>query len=237
MSTQKSTIVVSPFVQTHLDFEFETTGSILQRNSFNLEIQNNCQVIIKKLGRWDPILVFLDEQMEDCLGEDCLQKIRGNSAFAHISVILVLHSGRSQLPEADACLLQPFSRLEFHDVVLPLLGTSSRHFDRIKVEMTVTFQVSGGTGQPLRGVTRDISEGGVSLVTESELSVGQKIDLKIDLPDGSGTLEALGVIRHVNVSNLATPTCPQKMLGIEFLNLDRRARELLRLHRSKTGET
>lgn len=75
---------------------------------------------------------------------------------------------------------------------------------------------------------RDLSEGGVGLVSRHRLPVGCRLDLVIELPEGGAILRTHGRVTHVTVDVLAE----RWRLGIAFAahGLDPEDRALLRNH-------
>ena len=65
------------------------------------------------------------------------------------------------------------------------------------VPVTVRHLVPGGF-QSARGMTVDISEGGISVIVQGDLQIGETVEM--NLPLASGPLHTIAIVRHVTDS-------------------------------------
>ncbi len=70
-----------------------------------------------------------------------------------------------------------------------------RDHPRSQFELPVVFS---GENEP-RGITRDVSQGGVYFYTDAPMSLGQLLEFKVLMPGGSGNVRALCNGRVVRV--------------------------------------
>lgn len=69
------------------------------------------------------------------------------------------------------------------------VGAEARHHRRFKLETDIrVYSRSVGL---LKGYTADISEAGISAILKLTLSVGEVVQLEVDLPDGPVAIRAL----------------------------------------------
>jgi diguanylate cyclase (GGDEF)-like protein len=77
-----------------------------------------------------------------------------------------------------------------------LYARSSRSFDRVDAALDVRARVAAG--EPLRMVTRNVSEAGLSLACADELPSGALLELVLALPAGDRPVGAVGRVVHVD---------------------------------------
>jgi Tfp pilus assembly protein PilZ len=70
----------------------------------------------------------------------------------------------------------------------------------------------------IAGVMRNLSVGGIQVMTEAEARVGDTVQIKVDLPEGRGALLALAKVAWRQPS--ANPFHPH-LLGLELVQIGR----------------
>lgn len=90
----------------------------------------------------------------------------------------------------------------------------ARHYPRYPFSVPVTLRhlLPGGL-ETTRGMSLDISEGGISAIVQAHLSVGETVEINLPLP--VGPLHTIAIVRHVTDSRS----------GFEFLGLTIEERE------------
>ena len=86
----------------------------------------------------------------------------------------------------------------------------------------------------IQAYTGNISEGGLSLKTDTPLSPGKKIMLNLQLPEGGEGLKINGVVKWARKKEEATPSRPAGM-GVQFGEMSNKDREKLILYLKKIG--
>jgi len=105
-------------------------------------------------------------------------------------------------------------------LVMLLVSKENRRFARINLHVPVRFQVRGHT-EANSGLSDDLSQGGLSLISDGFLATSATLMLEIGLP-----LHLLRPIGRVAWSQ-PLPRSNKNRLGIEFLEIDRRERNYL----------
>jgi uncharacterized protein (TIGR02266 family) len=75
------------------------------------------------------------------------------------------------------------------------------------------------------GLTENLSGGGVFVATHMLLRVGERLGLKLHLPERDKSVHGVGVVRWVRACSPDTAIAPG--MGIEFEELDEGCREAL----------
>ena len=110
------------------------------------------------------------------------------------------------------------------------VGTQTRRFARVSARLELTLEQAGkgGSPQPERTLSWDISAGGLSFLSDSVLAVDDKVAVTLILPrevaDLVGDVPALEM-RVVRSETIAESGA--RFFGGEFQNVSRRARERL----------
>ncbi len=100
------------------------------------------------------------------------------------------------------------------------LGRRSNH--RVPVELDVSL---GSDEYVYAGLTENLSESGVFVATHMLLKVGERLGLKLHLPQRDKSVHGVGMVRWVRACSPDTGTAPG--MGIEFEGLDEGCRETL----------
>lgn len=101
------------------------------------------------------------------------------------------------------------------------MGEEQRRFIRIHSRL-MTFITFPDTGKVRRALTKDVSAGGVCLVTEELLKAGTPLDVELKLPDRDRSIAFTGVVKwskpigesHKSYEN------PTAETGVEFVRID-----------------
>lgn len=95
----------------------------------------------------------------------------------------------------------------------PELGRRSEH--RVEVELDVSL---GSDEHLYVGLTENLSLSGVFVATHILLRIGERLGLKVHLPERAKSVHGVGVVRWVRACSPDTATAPG--MGIEFEELD-----------------
>ena len=101
------------------------------------------------------------------------------------------------------------------------MNAERREFERAPLNMLVQFKV-GDMDEFMSEYGVNISLGGMFIRTTQPREMGSMVYLQFRLKDGSKLIEGLGKVVHVNPPDHAAPG-----MGIEFVNLDDKSRDLI----------
>ena len=96
-------------------------------------------------------------------------------------------------------------------------GRERRRFTRVALDAQVQVRVPS-TDVLFESRVRDLSENGVYIITSQTRPIGTELDLVIDVANGSGVVEAKGLIVHEVTPDEATDRRPVGM-GIMFIEV------------------
>ncbi|MBI4003906.1 MAG: PilZ domain-containing protein [Candidatus Omnitrophica bacterium] len=108
------------------------------------------------------------------------------------------------------------------------MGGEQRRFIRITSRLTAIVKIVK-TGKIKRALTRDVSAGGICVVTEEILEPGTALEVELKLPDREAPVRFLG---EVAWSRPIGPTPksyenPTEETGVKFISIDPNDRTLL----------
>jgi Tfp pilus assembly protein PilZ len=109
--------------------------------------------------------------------------------------------------------------------------SEQRKTKRIKLTTLASFF---GERAVTAGIIRDLSSGGVRVLTEVALQAGDTVELKIDLPERHGALRAVArVVWHKPFDNPFHP----HLVGLEFVEIGEDELAMLKTFASEYEET
>lgn len=94
-------------------------------------------------------------------------------------------------------------------------GPTRRHNRALFSAPLCLRHLAAGQIRTTRGITLDLSEGGIGALVEGSLEVGDAVDIEVELP--TGKLDVMAIVRHT--SNVQS--------GFEFLGLTAAERETI----------
>ncbi|MGH7338403.1 MAG: PilZ domain-containing protein, partial [Myxococcota bacterium] len=96
---------------------------------------------------------------------------------------------------ATKALATSLGQLELQEAVIGLLRSRARL--HVRVLTRVAARLQGGTASQILCQTRDLSQSGLLVVTDSRFPVGAVVELALDLPDAGGRIRGEAeVVRH-----------------------------------------
>src|ERR1700682_135465 len=168
--------------------------------------------------------IFLDLQMPKIGGLELAKRIRQSSQNKLTPIIVVTgEGGRTVMQQAfDAgatfFLQKPIERIRLLRLFSTAQGSmlsNRRRFIRVPVKTEVVVE---SHGEKFKGMTRDISLGGI-LFEPARLSSGDQVKLVFSLPSVKMTITASGVIVRVE---------EQQRAGVQFTSLSDASRDAIR---------
>ena len=108
------------------------------------------------------------------------------------------------------------------------MGEEQRKFPRLNMSVTVYWEkVADDTSPSASGVTRDISAGGISMILNDKVKVGDVLDLELNLADGK-VIQTKGRIVWVETFNIiGSKNEVGYEGGIEFLEMSEETKKEL----------
>lgn len=89
-----------------------------------------------------------------------------------------------------------------------------RRFIRFEIALKVYYYVQRDPKTEKTGITRDVSAGGMQLVTQEKLETGSKVELKLFAPEAPNPIHLVGIVLWSN--EITDAKKPSYSSGIEF---------------------
>ncbi len=121
----KRILIVDDEVNIVISLEF-----LLEQAGYYVRVAHNGQEGLEKIATFEPDLVLLDVMMPRLNGFDVCQKVRENSDWSHIKIIMLTAKGReAEITKglalgANAYITKPFSTRELLTAVKHILEES-----------------------------------------------------------------------------------------------------------------
>ncbi len=198
---------------------------LLQRECSEVRAGSSLPGLLDAIVACRPKLVVLGTGVPDLAVPEAVRRIRGLSSTREVSILVLLP--RQEAPSLDrTCrdaganlvLRRPVDRYVLEAGVSRLLHVARRLDTRIKVEAQVVATARGEAPSHFCGTARNLSQNGLLLASPVGLSLGEDLDLELELP-GARRLAALGRV----VRQAPEIAWPFQGFGVEFLFLSPRA--------------
>ena len=102
-----------------------------------------------------------------------------------------------------------------------------RKFVRLSIGVEVSYSLLDGKDTKQSATTKDIAAGGICLLVDTQLKKGDVVKLEIVLPEFPPRIYATGRIVWVKPFSMEGEKKPRFDVGIEFLAIDPKDRELI----------
>jgi len=106
------------------------------------------------------------------------------------------------------------------------MGKEKRKFLRVRIDFGLQYKIKDSHSPLKKAVSVNISEGGIMMKIPKKLDIGTLLKLKITLPSPHVTISTLA--RVVYVLDNYWDEYPPCRCGVEFLELKKKDRELIR---------
>lgn len=93
-----------------------------------------------------------------------------------------------------------------------------RRFIRFEIALKVHYYVQKEPKTEKTGITRDVSAGGMHLVTQERLETGSKVELKLFIPEALNPAHLAGIVLWSK--EIADAKKPSYSSGIEFGDIE-----------------
>jgi len=217
MTEKKDKILIADDMETFLRLE----KMLLERSGYEIIMAKTGGEAIKKIQMEKPSLVFLDMLMPDMNGDAVCRFVKTNKSLKNIPVIMV--STKSEPEYKDRCyqagcddyVTKPVTQRDLFEKIKKFVKVERREFSRAELKVTATATGKSFTSQ---NFTKDVSEGGIYVETDTMIPPGTDLTLEFTLPDAVRPVTAEGeVVRAVTKEE--TKTGQQPGLGIKFTNV------------------
>jgi uncharacterized protein (TIGR02266 family) len=157
----------------------------LQRKGFKIFTARNGREALRIARQERPDIILLDLILPDISGVECCKQIKSDPDLKSIPIIIVTTSGgeedRARCIEAgcDGYLTKPIKQMELLERVQKALNFRIRAEKRLPISTPVRYTTEEGSEE--RGITLNISQGGMFVVTQHPPSSGTKITLDFQL--------------------------------------------------------
>lgn len=181
MPEESKTVLLVDDVDVFLQLEC----MFLQRKGFKILTARNGREALQIARRQRPDIILLDLILPDISGVECCRELKSDPGLKSIPIIIVTTSGgeevRARCIEAgcDAYVTKPIKQLEFLNQIQKTLNLRIRADKRLPISTPVDYAMEDGSEQ--RGVTLNISRGGMFIVTEQPSPPGTKVTLDFRL--------------------------------------------------------
>ena len=111
------------------------------------------------------------------------------------------------------------------------MGQEQRRFIRVTSRLAAVVKIVK-TGKVRRALTRDISAGGICVVTEELLEPGTALEVEVKLPDREAPITFLGEVswsRPIGPPPKSYQT-PTSEAGVKFVSIDPKEQDLIMLY-------
>ncbi len=172
--------------------------SFLRRSGFDLLVASTPENLLLKARRDRPDLVLLHSRgQEGHCGIPCALKLKADPETARIPVILIRAGGpgprEGPPPPCERILESPLDPHELLDAIADLVPVRHRIQPRIPLSLPVEIRTGGSSS---RAHTKDISAGGLFVLTRRLLDNGVAVNLQVTLPaaEGASVISLQGVV-------------------------------------------
>ncbi len=197
MADSKDKILIADDMETFLRLE----KMLLERSGYEIIMAKTGGEAIKKIQMEKPALVFLDMLMPDMNGDAVCRFVKTNKSLKDIPVIMV--STKSEPEYKDRCfqagcddyVTKPVTQRDLFEKIKKFVRVERREHPRVELKVTATATGKSFTSQ---NFTKDVSEGGLFVETDTMIPAGTDLSLEFTLPDAEKPVTASGkVVRAV----------------------------------------
>ncbi|WP_224982828.1 response regulator [Geomonas agri] len=211
---------VSMFLELEKDF--------LSLSAVDIFTARNGEEALRICREQHPDLVVMDLHMPVMDGADCCRAIKKDPQLSS-PVILAVSEGKEadrQLCLAAGCddiVFKPLDRVIFLEAARKLLPAVDRRDRRGSCRFNVKFRAFGLT---VSGFSVNLSQNGLYLATDVDLSEGTELELLFALPEPSGAIiQTKGRIAWLNTSKVRRKSALPEGFGIQFTGISDEDRE------------
>jgi CheY-like chemotaxis protein len=202
-------------------FDVDLADTLLWRGEVERHVVHSAEEGMAAARAWRPDLVVIDRDLAQAAR--LIAEIRRDTRTRRVSVIVVARADfepvEIELLEvgANAILRLPASA-EWDDRLARLVAVPTRREVRLPVHFELETQMGPGV-QAAVATVLNLSVNGILIETDTELRVGDDLDLRFNLPEGGATVSGCGhIVRQAG----------RRRYGVEFYGLEADGPELVR---------
>lgn len=200
----------------------ELEKSFLRFSPVRIFTASNGEEALEVIRTERPHLVYLDLNMPKMDGVACCAAIKADPEICSTPVIMVTTAGRPEEEETSrragcaACITKPLDRRLFLELGRRYIPNIDRREPRVAYSIPVNCRQGAGE---MKGVTADISIGGLFMAVDRTPSQEQSIELSFSIP-GGGQIKARGRVAWLNGSGSRVKPQLPVGFGVEFVEIN-----------------
>lgn len=205
----------------------ESRKAILQALCYDVVLGTSGRDALERLQQERFSALILGYPLSDMEAADVLVRLRRAELKSKVLLLSAYPKVEESLLElADGFICKRQSNTEFiSGIELVLNGHKrvkfpvGRNFFRYAVRVPLTVEVlRSGTRETFYGLSRDLSEHGISGQIQSQFIPGELVKVSFSLPNCSHEFKAEAIVRHRS----------EQLFGFEFVSINARARESIK---------
>lgn len=180
-TTKKTKILLVDDMSNFLDLEV----SFLRRKDCTIITANDGVEALKKTKIEKPDIVLLDVEMPRMTGIECCRIIKGDPTLKHIPVIMVTSTSKREesfAAGADDFWQKPLNEDKFLEGIKKFVPIKERSDKRLPIGLQVDYRMGENKDKLVQAFTKDISHGGMFLITRDTLPIGSTFEIEFTIP-------------------------------------------------------
>jgi len=144
-----------------------------------------------------PDVILLDVEMPRMTGIEACRILKKDPTTKNIPVIIVTATSRKDEAEKAGCddfWQKPISEMTFMAGLKRFVEIVEREDRRVAIGIQVDYKVGEGQTKVVHAFTRDLSSGGMFIITRDTLPVGDTVDLEFVLPGSPDKINVSGTV-------------------------------------------
>jgi uncharacterized protein (TIGR02266 family) len=167
--------------------------SFLRRKDCNIITANDGVEALKKTKLDKPDIVLLDVEMPRMTGIECCRIIKSDPSTKHIPVIMVTSTSKREesfAAGADDFWQKPINEEKFLEGIKKFVPIKERSDKRLPIGLQVDYRIGENKDKLVQAFTKDISHGGMFLITRDTLPIGSLFDIEFTIPGANRRIAA-----------------------------------------------
>ncbi len=188
-AAKKVKILLVDDMSNFLDLEV----SFLRRKDCDILTASDGVDALKKAKLEKPDIILLDVEMPRMTGIECCRILKSDPALKHIPVIMVTSTSKrdeSFAAGADDFWQKPINESLFLDGIKKFVPIKERTDKRLAIGLQVDYRIGENKDKLVQAFTKDLSHGGMFLITRDTLPIGSLFDIEFALPGVARRIKA-----------------------------------------------
>ncbi len=147
-----------------------------------------------------PDIVRLDIEMPRMTGIECCRIIKSDPSLKKIPVVMVTSTSKREesfAAGADDFWQKPISEVHFLEGIKKFVNIKERQDKRVAVGLQVDYRIGENKDKVVQAFSKDVSRGGMFLITRDTLPIGTFLEVEFNLPGGSRIVAPVEVVREI----------------------------------------